>query len=524
MRAPHDRLAGESAHGPAGSALAPVLRLEPITVRAPRMVARGVATIAAGLGGVEAMTAPNGALGTVAGLGLIALAPALWRGRGRARMPALLLLAVSTLAPLASIVGDSELMLAILLAPFLLLGGHAFPSRGDPATRPTLIAGLVIAAAALLGDLAHSDDLIDHPLVFTVLVSAGVLLVIRALRPWRDAGDAPRADRMRARALVERTGTDTLAPFVLRRDKRYFFAPGETALVAYRVVAGVALVSGDPVGEVGAVPGLLEAFSAYAEERGWLVAALGVGPGGLDSWRRLGYRAHYTGDEAIVDPARFSLEGRSIRKVRQSVHRLEGAGYRTSFLRTGEISDELAARLAAISATWRQGRGETGFSMAFPGADVDRERDDLYAIASDATGTVRGFLHLAMAPAGRALSLSSMRRDRSAPNGLNEYLVCQTIAWSRDRGITAVSLNFAAFAAILDPPGPVDRITRLERRAISRFSGRFQLERLRRFNEKFAPLWIPRYVVYPSRRALPRVGLAAMLAEAYVVLPRLGRR
>ena len=43
-------------------------------------------------------------------------------------------------------------------------------------------------------------------------------------------------------------GADTLAPFVLRADKSYFFTDDETAFLAYRVVGGVAIVSGDPVG------------------------------------------------------------------------------------------------------------------------------------------------------------------------------------------------------------------------------------------------------------------------------------
>ncbi len=507
-----------------GSPSAPALRLAPTSVRSPRIVARAAAVLAGGLGGVEALTAPNGALGTVAGLGLVALAPALWRGRGRARMPALLLLALSSLAPLATTVEDGQLAVAVGLACLLLLGGRAFPCKGDPATRPVLIAGLVIAASAVLGDLARSRDLIHHPLIFTALVSTGVLLVVRALAPWRDAGASTKAERRLARGIVERYGNDTLSPFALRGDKRYFFAVDRDAVVAYRVVAGVALVSGDPIGEAAAIRGVLRGFAAYAEERGWLVAALGVGPQGLDRWRALGFRAHYTGEESIVEPSRFSLEGRSIRKVRQSVARLQRAGYRAEVLRTSEISDELAGRLSAIATAWRQGRGETGFSMAFAGDEVDREREDVYVIGYDGTGAPRGFLHLAAAPAGRAVSLSSMRRDRSAPNGLNEYLVCETIAWARRSQLDRVSLNFAAFAAILDPPGPVDRVTRLERRLLLRLSGRFQLERLRRFNEKFAPTWVPRYVVYPSRRSLPRVGLAAMIAEAYVVLPRFGRR
>ena len=162
--------------------------------------------------------------------------------------------------------------------------------------------------------------------------------------------------------------------------------------------------------------------------------------------------------------------------------------------------------------------------MAFQSAAPERGREDLYAIAVSPSGAVGGFLHLARVPAGRALSLSAMRRDRDTPNGLNEFLICALLTWAREHGYERVSLNFAAFAQVIAPPGPVDRVTALEQRLLRRLAGRFQLERLMRFNDKFEPSWHPRYMAYPSLAALPRIGLAIMLAEAYVVWPRRGRR
>jgi lysyl-tRNA synthetase, class II len=51
--------------------------------------------------------------------------------------------------------------------------------------------------------------------------------------------------------------------------------------------------------------------------------------------------------------------------------------------------------------------------------------------------------------------------------------------------------------------------------------GRFQLDNLLLFNRKFFPSWERRFVVYERRLDLPRVGIAALAAEAY--LPFSGR-
>ncbi len=485
-------------------------------------IAHALAVLAALIGATEAVVVENGALGTVFGAGLVLLAPALWRGRARARLMALPLLAGAWALGAGA---DEALPMAVAsgsVFALLILAGPAFQARGDPTTRRWTLIGLLFVAAAAVADLAHMGGIGDHPLV-TTLAIVGAVALVRSLGPWQERGQCLEYERRRARELVATYGSDTLAPFALRGDKRIFLGTDERSFLAYRVVAGVALVSGDPVGDPEAFDDLLRRFHDHAATRGWIVAALGVSGQGLPLWRSHGFHAHYTGDEAVVDPRTFSLEGRSIRKVRQSVTRLSKAGYHVEFRRSADVDDVLAARLEAIAERWRGGKRETGFSMAYQSARVDRERDDVYAIAIDPWGEPAGFLHLAHAPAGRALSLSSMRRLGGTPNGLNEFLICETLSWAARAGVTTVSLNFAAFAAILDPPGPVDRITAIERRVLQRLSGRFQLERLLRFSRKFQPTWNPRYAVYPTVRAVPRVALAAMIAEAYVAPPRLVR-
>ena len=114
-----------------------------------------------------------------------------------------------------------------------------------------------------------------------------------------------------------------------------------------------------------------------------------------------------------------------------------------------------------------------------------------------------------------------MPRLRTTPNGFNEWLVCAAVAWARENGLEHVSLNFAPFAALLAPEAQLSALQRLERRALLRLKGHFQLDNLLLFNRKFFPGWHRRFVVYERRLDLPRVGIAALAAEAY--LPFSGR-
>jgi lysyl-tRNA synthetase class 2 len=272
----------------------------------------------------------------------------------------------------------------------------------------------------------------------------------------------------------------------------------------------VLLVSGDPVGAAGAIPGLLRELCAFAEVRGLKVAVLGAGAELLPLYEQAGLRPFYIGDEAIVDTASFSLEGRAIRKVRQSVSRLDAAGYTASVAPAGELDDAQRAQLEHVSELWRDGSPERGFSMAMD----EIAAPGLVVVARDPDGRIRGFIHLVPSYGRAAMSLSHMRRDPATPNGLMEFLVVQAIELLRERGVDELSLNFAAFARLLHSPR--SRSERALARLVTLANPFFQIESLYRFNAKFFPRWVPRYLLYEGALGLPRAGLAAMRIEGQV--------
>jgi lysyl-tRNA synthetase class 2 len=119
-----------------------------------------------------------------------------------------------------------------------------------------------------------------------------------------------------------------------------------------------------------------------------------------------------------------------------------------------------------------------------------------------------------------------MRRDRATDNGLNEYLIVQLIEACPGLGIDHVSLNFAVFRDAIERGAKIGAgpFLRSWRRILVFASRWWQIESLYRFNVKFQPEWHPRLVSFPSARDLPRIVLAALEAEAFLVRPPLLRR
>ena len=332
------------------------------------------------------------------------------------------------------------------------------------------------------------------------------------LRPVSDRIRQSADERRAARGLVQSHGDDSLAFFSLRRDKNYFFSPTRKSFLAYKVVVGVALVSGAPIGARREFRELLAEFQRVCHARGWRLALLGVHADHLPLARGAGLRAIKLGDEAVVRTAAFSLEGRAVRKVRQSVARLERAGYTFEAVTAADVGGDLRAELERVSRIWRGANAERGFSMAMD--DPFREPDTVFVLARRG-GSIGGFLHLV--PSARGYSLGAMRRDPATPNGLMEYLIVQTLAWAHGEGADELSLNFCVFSDLLgDPEGRLQVAARGVLRAGDRV---FQLERLLRFSRKFSPEWRPRYVCVERLTDVPAVAVAYLWVESLLTPP-----
>ena len=316
---------------------------------------------------------------------------------------------------------------------------------------------------------------------------------------------------------------DSLGYFATRRDKSVVFAPNGRAAITYRVEIGVCLASGDPVGDPKAWPQAIEAWLQLCQTYGWAPGVMGASSTAAEAFRAAGLNALQLGDEAILHPENFRLSGPDMRAVRQAVTRARRAGASVRIRRHRELSEAEMAAVIERADAWRDTETERGFSMALGRLGDPADGDCLLVEAVQNDGHQDAVVAmLSLVPWGsNGVSLDVMRRSPQSPNGTIELMVSELCMQSEDIGVTRISLNFAMFRSAFEQgaqlgAGPV---ARMWRGLLVFFSRWWQLETLYRSNMKYQPEWVPRYACYEDARLVPRVGVASVIAEGFLVLP-----
>jgi lysylphosphatidylglycerol synthetase-like protein (DUF2156 family) len=356
------------------------------------------------------------------------------------------------------------------------------------------------------------------------LGSVGVSLAIFAgWQIFRPVLARRHSEWARARSIVARHGTDTLAYFALRDDKQHWF--WNDTLVAYAVHNGVCLVSPDPVGPVEERAIAWREFRAFVDRQGWPVAVMGASEQWLPIYRATGLRDMYVGDEAIVDARTFSLDGGRKKGLRQAVNRIANHGYTIEFHDPSNLDPELVTKLRALMTESRRGAMERGFSMTLGRVFSKDDKGLLLAVCLGPDGEPAAFCQYVPSADIDGYSLDLMRRSERGthPNGLTDFVVVRTIEHLRDTGHRGLGLNFAVMRSVLAQEGGDGIGQRIERRMLGWLSESMQIESLWKYNAKFDPDWRPRYAVYDTAENFLTSAVAVAKAESFWDIPVIGR-
>ena len=350
---------------------------------------------------------------------------------------------------------------------------------------------------------------------------------LAGLRPLAHRG-RHRSERDRVLELLRLHGDSSVGWFALADDSDYFFSANGRAVIAYRYQSETLLAIGDPIGPPEEIDSLLAAFEAHCREADWQFAFFQARPEHLADYAKRGWRSLHVGEDPILHPESFTLEGSAIGDVRRSTRKLDEAGLtaRAYFPDAHPLAGEgeqqaLVSELKEVSSQWLgAGHGEEkGFCMSR--FDATRLAQVWVQVAwNPARSRVEGFVTWVPVWARRGWALDLMRRRTDAPAGLNDFLIAHSLEAARARGDRMLSLSLSALASVAERTAPAAEATTAEatertRQLLVRHLGRFyDFENLFRWKKKFGPEFEDRFLVYPSPLALPRVALALVQAQS----------
>jgi lysylphosphatidylglycerol synthetase-like protein (DUF2156 family)/membrane associated rhomboid family serine protease len=366
------------------------------------------------------------------------------------------------------------------------------------------------------------------PVFWSVVLIAGLATFTRTTSP------ASEADLDRLHRILARTSGSSLAHMATWPGQSYLFIPdpdgaptasagaGDAAAIAYRVIGGVALTTGGPVGDPAHHQRAVEAFVDLCQRESWTPCLYSVDAAVAEQVREAGWSTVQVAEETVVPLAGLAFTGRKWQDVRTALNKADKAGITAEWTTWHKSPLALTDQIRVVSEEWVADKGlpEMGFTLG--GLDELTDDDVRLMLAVDSNRTVHGvtsWLPVRRDGATVGWTLDFMRRRSDGFRGVMEFLIASTAHRAQADGAEFLSLSGAPLAR-LDRGLPADvlqRLLDLTGRALEPVYG---FRSLLAFKAKFQPEYHPLYMAYPDPAALPAIGTAIVRAYLPDARPR----
>jgi phosphatidylglycerol lysyltransferase len=458
-------------------------------------------------------------LGSAVGVGLLVIAHGLYRRLDAAWWLTIWLLCAGILLSLLKGFDYEEATILSAVVVVLVLARGRFRRRASLIEQhysgPWIIAlVLVLGTVAWLVIFAYRHVPYDNQLWWEFAFHASAPRSLRAsllaaviaaayglwrlLRPAPPPMSVPRTEDMdRVEALIAQA-TDTMANLALLGDKNLLFNAERTAFIMYQVSGHSWVAMGDPVGPAEVCEPLAWEFLENCDVMAVSPVFYQVKPENLPLYIDLGLTLSKLGEEARVALDTFSLEGGARADLRQTHRRVARDGAQFEIVRRADVA-AILGELRAVSNAWlkEKNTAEKRFSLGF--------FDERYLMHFDCgivrrNGAVVAFANLWPA-ASRELSVDLMRYNGDAPKGVIDFLLIECMLWGKAQGYQWFNLGMAPLSGLEEHAlAPAwHKLGRMVQRYGEMF---YHFEGLRKYKEKFQPVWRPRYLAAPDGLAM----------------------
>jgi len=416
---------------------------------------------------------------------------------------------------------ESAVLMAAFAAIFPFHG--AFPRKAR-LNRMEITPGWLFSAAAVLVGAAvlgwwtfanadYADEpwwkvMADADAARAVRSSAGAAVLLLAVGVWRLLASAatppvvgeedPDFERVRA-ILANAEDAEPWSNLALLGDKRFLFSESNESFLMFGVRGRSWISLGGPVGKHEERMELLWRFRELADAHAARAAIYGIGPEDLPDVVELGFSIQKTGESATTPLDSFSLEGRKRETLRRN-WRKAGQGAVFEVLEAGQAW-RCMDDLQRVSDDWlsHHAGGEKGFSM---GGFSPRYVAEFPVAVVKVDDRIVAFATLWTTASQAVFSMDLMRYDDTAPKNVMDYLFVELLHWGRNQGYIAFEFGMAPLAGLDDRPlAPI--MSRVGRLLFERGEEIYNFRGVRRYKDKYDPVWQPRYIAAPHKWTIP---------------------
>ena len=320
------------------------------------------------------------------------------------------------------------------------------------------------------------------------------LLILVLVKPFFKKKPSGNHSREKAAELVERYGSSPVDYFKTYADKLLFFSDVTDGFIAYRIANGFAIVLEEPVCAEEHKIEMLKEFDDHCRKMSLKTAFYRVDESSVSYFQFLKKQKLLIGQEAVLEVDRFTLEGKDKKSLRNGLNSLQKKGYTTQRY-APPLDDAFVKELQRVSDEWLEyyNKKELVFSQGmFLPAEIKKQ--DVIAV-KNADGQVKAFLNIIPDFAPDESTYDMIRKTADAPGGCMDALIIELIKYAKEQGLLYLNLGLVPMAGIDEPDNTAEQLMQYAYEKVKRFR---QYAGLREFKEKYASVWLNKYLVYEN--------------------------
>lgn len=297
----------------------------------------------------------------------------------------------------------------------------------------------------------------------------------------------------KARLLLAQYGDSAVGYFKTYNDKLIFVSSEFDGFVSYRVSGNFAIALEGPVCPVEDKMYVIREFQDHCYQMGLRTAYYRVSENNLPIYEGLKKNKLMIGQEAIVDIAAFSLEGRDRKSLRNGLNSLNKNGY-TAVVKEPPHDEQFLAELRKVSDEWLNvEKTESVFSQGMFLASELQHQTVIYIQNKD--GEVVAFLNVIPDYVPEECTYDLIRKKADSPPAAMDALIVRMIEYGRAAGKSFLNMGMVPMTGIDDSEKPAEMIIKVAGEKLKRFQ---HYKGLRFFKEKYAGIWENKYLIYDN--------------------------